>query len=826
MMDETPETPKARPARKPKPVVPPPPAPPTSPPTKPDRFKYWLDRARRIALAVSWRKVAIYTGSGVAGLLVLLWLAINGVNTSPGRAWLVGLINGATLPSGLRVHIGRIDGSIYGDMTLHDITVSDPKGVFVTSSQVHLDWRPFEYFDKHVDVRDLSSPLIAVSRLPALTPGAPQPPASNRPLLPDLNIDLNRLKVDRISLAAGVAGPDARVLGLSGSAHILKGRAQIDALTASDKGDDIKLALDAVPASDRFTLDSHINAPMGGVLANLIHLDRPLSATVTGQGSWTNWLGGVSANLGQDNLTTLKVTGQDGAFHILGTTRPDLLVGNIALLKPQVAVDTTLTLRDRRRVDIDAALGTPAFAVTAKGSVDLGGNRFSQLVVKARLLRPDVLDKSLSGQDVHADLSLDGAFDAPRIDYDISATRLAVGDLKLSGLQAQGHSHIDHGVVTLPVKAQMASLSGLGDMADALLTHVTATGDLTLKGGKLTSDNLHLRSDRIDAHAKLRGDLGAGAYAAAVDGRLDNYHLNQVGTLDLKTLVNLTWSGRGGLGVKGTATADSTHWDNDSLDKVLGGKAHLTAAYALDHGAIRVSQMAGDAPDVKLLSGDLTLKGNAVTANASAQSTQYGPLTAAVTGTFDRPTVVVHAAGPGLGAQIKDVVLTLSGQGDNSYTLVATGGSAYGPFSADTLLHLDQPLGIDVHKAHVAGVDMAGQLHQTPRGPFGGTLSLNGSGLTGTVTFSDMNGDQGAAMNATGSNVAIPGIDATIGRTIITATAVLRRQIEINADVQAAQLVYADTVINTGRARVVMHGDKGTVQALSLIHISEPTRPY
>ena len=714
----------------------------------------------------------------------------------------------------MRVHIGRIDGSIYGDMTIHDLTVADPKGVFATSPSIHVDWRPFAWFNKHVDVRDLSSPLIAVSRQPELEPGKPTPPTPNQPLLPDLKIDLNRLQVDRISLAANVAGPDARVLSLSGSAHILKGRAQISALTASDKGDDVKLMLDAVPDKDRFTLDSHVLAPKGGVIVTLLHLDKPLSATVSGQGSWSNWLGGVSANLGPDNLTTLKITGQNGTFHIAGVTRPDLLVGNMALLKPQVTVDTTLTLRKQRSIDLDVALASPAFGVSANGIVDLGTNRFSHIEVDAKLLRPETLDKSLSGQDVHAIFHLDGAFDAPRIDYDVAATRLAVGDIKLVGLQAQGHSHIDHGVVTVPVKAQLTSLSGLGDRVDPLVTHVSITGNLTLRDAKLSSDNLHVKSDRVDAHAKLHGDTAAGTYAAAIDGQLDNYHLDEVGTLNLKTNLNLAWSAKGGLGVKGTATADSTHWDTDSLDKVLGGNAHLTAGYAMDRGTISVSQLNANAPDFKILSGAMTLKGNAVVANLAAQSAQYGPLTAAVSGSLDRPTVVVNAASPGLGADIKTVVLTLVGQGNSTYALTATGGSTYGPFSADTLLSLAKPLTIDVHKAHFAGLDMAGRLQQTARGPFGGALALSGSGLNGTVTLSDMDGDQGAAINATGSNVALPGIDMKIGRAIIAATAVLRKQIDINADVQMAQLISADTVINTGRAHIVMHGDKGTAQAV------------
>ena len=825
MTDERPETPKAKPARKPRPVVAAPPAEPApqtlpepvpeGPPPSPHApLKAWLAYFGRMLKAVNWRKVTIYAGSGTIALLLLLWLAINGVNTQAGRAWLVNLINGQTLPSGIRVHIGRIDGSIYGDMTLHDITVSDPKGVFATSAQIHVDWRPFAYFNKHVDVRDLSSPLISVARQPELEPGKPQPPAPNQPLLPDLKIDLNRLQIDRVALAAGVAGPDARTLSLSGAAHILKGRAQINALTASDTGDRIKLALDAVPDKDRFNLDSHIEAPTGGVIVNLLHLDRPISAALEGQGTWSNWLGGVSANLGQDNLVTLKVTGQDGTFHILGTTRPDLLVGGMALLKPAVAVDTTLTLRKSRSVDLDATLGAPAFGVKARGIVDLGANRFSHLEVDARLLRPETLDKTLSGQDVHADLTLDGAFDAPRIDYDIAATRLAVGDLKLMGLEAKGRSHIDHGVITLPIKAQMASLSGLGDMVDPLVTHATASGELVLKDGKLSSDNLHLHTDRVDARAKLKGDVGAGTYAAAIDGKLDDYHLDQVGTLNLKTQANLAWSQRAGLSVKGTATADSSHWDTDSIDKVLGGNAHVTAAYAVEHGAVAISQLRGDAPDFNILSGALLLKGNAVTANAAAQSTQYGPLTAALTGTFDKPVVVVHAPSPGLGADIKDVVLTLTGQGNNTYGLTAAGASTYGPFSADAGLSLAKPMTVDVHKAHVAGVDLAGRLQQTPRGPFAGFLALTGSGLNGTATLSDVNGDQGATINASGADVAIPGIDMKVGRTIIAATAVLRQKIEVNADVQMAQLVYGDTILNTGRAKIAMRGDKGTLQAI------------
>ncbi len=787
------------------------------PEPKPARIRGWQAVDPRLVWReISWPRVAAYCASIVAALALLTGAALMSVNSDPGRKWLVGFVNSMALPSGLKVHIGRIDGSLYGDLTLYDVSVSDPKGVFVASPQIHLNWRPFEYLNKHVEIHDLSSPRITMSRLPELAPGPAQPP-SKRPILPDLKVDLDTLRVDRIELGAGVAGPDARVLTLKASAHLLHRKADINAAIASDKNDDVTLIVAAVPDQDRLDVNGHIHAPTGGVITNLLHLSKPLDVALAGQGGWKNWVGGFDANFGPDNLAKLRLTETSGTFHVTGVTRPDLLIGgqSIALLKPQVAVDTTVTLHDNRNLDIVTALSSPAFAINAKGQVDLGANRFNHVDVQAKLLRPETIDKTFTGQDIHADLRLDGGFYAPRIDYDVAASRFGLGKMVLTGLKAEGHSHYDNTTLTLPIKASMTSLTGIDDHVDALLTHVSLDGQVMLKGNRLDSNSLHLKSDRVDAHAKVTGDIGASTYQASIDGKLDGYHVDQVGTLNLGTHAKLAYAPKGGFNVGGDFTADSTHWDNDSLDKVLGGNAHLTGSYGLGRdGAFNLTKLAGQAPDFKLLAGAFSLKNNAVTANASAQSTQYGPLLLTVGGTLDRPTAVLKAASPGLGMQISNVVLNVAGQADSSYALTAAGDSAYGPFSADTLLMLSNPMTVDVHKASFAGVNLAGRLQQTAHGPFAGTLTLNGSGLTGTATLADMNGDQGAAINASGSDVAIPNSGLKIGRTLIAATAVLRKEIEVNADVQAAQLVYADTILNTGRAKLVLHGDRGTLQAV------------
>src|SRR3546814_6930038 len=111
-----------------------------------------------------------------------------------GQAFLVNQIGAYTTATGLNVQVGRIEGSIYGRMVLRDVRVRDPKGVFLTAPQLAIDWRPFAYLNNHIDVRALASPLVTLQRSPEFIV---QPTQENAPLLPDIDIDVNTLRVDR-----------------------------------------------------------------------------------------------------------------------------------------------------------------------------------------------------------------------------------------------------------------------------------------------------------------------------------------------------------------------------------------------------------------------------------------------------------------------------------------------------------------------------------------------------------------------------------------------------------------------------------------------------
>jgi hypothetical protein len=75
------------------------------------------------------------------GLVALAVAVIFGIDTGPGRRFVADEIAGLRFENGMRITVGRIEGSLYGKMTLHHLSVRDTKGEFLFSPQVEVDWR-------------------------------------------------------------------------------------------------------------------------------------------------------------------------------------------------------------------------------------------------------------------------------------------------------------------------------------------------------------------------------------------------------------------------------------------------------------------------------------------------------------------------------------------------------------------------------------------------------------------------------------------------------------------------------------------------------------
>ncbi|MBB6192509.1 translocation and assembly module TamB [Sphingobium wenxiniae] len=762
-----------------------------------------------------WAKIAI----GAAGLVVALAVLAVGLllflNTQPGKTFLIRQIAALKMESGMAIEVGRIDGSIYSDMVIHDLVLRDPKGVFAVSPQVHVVWRPFRYINNHISVQLLESPLVVLARSPQFNQTPTDP---NAPILPDLDIDVDRMKLARFILAKPVIG-QKREIAIDGVTHIADGRAQLSANAVVDSGDRLAASLDAVPAQNRLAMKGTLTAPKGGVIAAMTGLTDGVTATLDGKGTWQAWDGRLVATSPKGELANIALAARDGNFTAKGPLRPGLVFAGTVdrLTTPALDVDLFAGLNERR-VNLKGTLRSPALAANAQGLIDLGKSRFSALKIDAALLTPGAIMEKVKGRDVRASVILDGPMATPFVDYDITAAMLAFDATGIEGLKASGRAVIDADRIRIPVSATARRVTGLNAAAGGLLENLRVKGDFAYAGGKLISDNLKINSNRIDATAIVLADLDNAIYRGALKGRVNDYKVDGVGIVNLTTDMELVPGPKGGFGLSGKFGVRTARWDNASVRDFLGGNAVASGRIGMTpEGKFTLAGLKGAAPNFRILSGSGSYDTDgAITFDTAAASKQYGPLTLAVRGTMERPQAVLRAARPNVGVQLRDVVAKLNGEAAG-YRLEATGGSDYGPFFANVLIRTAQgPLTIDVTRARFAGVDMAGTLRQTQAGPFAGQLSLNGSGINGAIRLAAVGEAQGVDVNATASNAKLPGeADVVIGRALVSASLVMTDQPRILADVQMANAAYGDYIVRKARTRIDYQGGRGRAQLVA-----------
>ena len=762
-----------------------------------------------------WQKIVIGVVGLIVALVLLTGVLLLGLNTQPGKKFLIQQIAAFQMESGMAIEVGRIDGSIYSDMVIHDLILRDPKGVFAVSPRVHVVWKPFRYINNHISVSLLETPLVVLARSPQFNETPTDP---NAPVLPDLDIDVDRMTICRFILARPVIG-QKREIAIDGVTHIADGRAILSADAIVDSGDRLRAKLDAVPSQNRLAMSGTLTAPKGGVIAAMSGLTNGMTATLDGKGTWQAWDGRIVATSPKGELANVTIAARDGNFTAKGPVRPGLVMAGTVdrLTAPQLDVDLFAGLNERR-VNLKGTLRSPALSADAQGVIDLAASRFSALRINAALLTPGAIMEKVRGRDVRASIILDGPMATPFIDYDITAKNLAFDATGIENLKASGRAVIDTDRIRIPVNATASRVTGLNAAAGGLMNNLRVKSDFAYAGGKLISDNLKIDSDRIDATAVILADLDNALYRGALKGRVNDYKIDGVGIVNLNTDVELVPGPKGGFGLSGRFGVRTARWENASVRDFLGGNAVASGRIGMTpEGKFTLAGLKGAAPNFTIQSGSGSYDTDgAIAFDATASSRQYGPLALTVRGTMERPQAVLRASRPNVGVQLSDVVAKLNGEAAG-YRLEATGGSPYGPFFANVLIRTAQgPLTIDVTRARFAGVDMNGRIQQSAAGPFTGQLAMNGSGITGAIRLAAVGKAQGVNVNATASSAKLPGdAEILIGRAIVTASMVLTDQPRITADAQIANAAYGDYIVRKARAKLDYQGGRGKAQLVA-----------
>ena len=758
-------------------------------------------------------------------LLVLLAAGLVLLDTAPGHRFIVDRIGELETASGLRFHIGRIDGSIFGKSQLRNVTVSDQRGVFLTSPEIELDWSPGAWLYNSLKIDSLTAERVNLLRLPKLKPSL-----KKGPILPKFDIHIGALRIDRLDIAPEVGGR-ARSGRLSGKADIRSGRALIDLNALISSGDRVAFHLDSEPDGDRFELATHVTAPENGLVGAIIGTRRAIRLEIGGAGTWTRWRGQGALDLSDRPTARLALGVDRGRYRLQGRWAPaQFLTGKFhRLTMPVVDIRGEATLKDRI-LDGQLTAGSPELRAIAKGALDLANNRYRGLRLGLDLLKPPALFPNMTGRNVRLVWTLDGPFATAQYSYRLTSPHVQFDDTGFDDLRAEGRSRFSPRPMRVPIRLSARAITGVGDIAGAMLARPQIEGWLAITPKLVRGDGLKLTSAKWNGKISLLIDLVSGRFEVLLSGAMQRYLIPGLGIVDVMTdLKVVPGPNNKGSHVVGTAKAWVRRLDNSFFRDLTGGLPSLTTN--LERGGDGIVHFT----NLQLYSSKLRLSGSGQRFRdgtfhivAAGRQAKYGPVRLTLDGHIERPRIDMLLDRPNepLGIRAMHLLLEPTAAG---FDYRASGGSKLGPFTSNGRILLP-PNGqtiISIAALDAGGARASGDLRSNPDG-FSGRLLLANGTIAGTLDFAPAGGAQRIDAHLTGTNVIFPGaFSARTGRadgTIIladdrtTITGVLdARGLETSGVTLARLTANANLVNGSGQVRAAFAGRRGAAFAFSTL---------
>lgn len=743
------------------------------------------------------------------GLIALLGVGALLLDSPIGHRAITDSLASYAPASGLRVKVGRIEGSVLSQATLHDVSLSDPKGEFLSIPEVELDWRPMEWFTRGLNVRRLVAHRGHLKRLPELRPGDP-----DAPLLPDFPIRIDRFELDGLTIDEAVAGIGRRI-DLRASADIARGRAKLNLVGDLGGEDRVLVHLDASERKDRLEFSGQYNAPAGGLLAGMVGAERDLAASIRGKGSWNTWNGGLVVERGDRNFALVRLGKQGEVYSAKGQVYPDdVLRGTLAR-----AVGDTLSVKlattfDARVFDGTAILIGDGGWIHADGVVDLADNRFDEVDLRARLT-----DQGLTGTRIEglvADLDLDGPFRDLAIGYHVRGDRIAAGSAQLVGIDARGDARWDGETLTVPLALTARDIDSGVAMLDPRLEGAALTGTVTWRGDRLTAPELVLDAPGVDARLALDGNVAAGRYGLSGPVAMRGVQLEGLGRANALADVKVEIGGPAGWSVRAAIDGKLTQVTNATLANLAGPQIGVTATVTTSANRPVLVQMA------RLRSQDLdmTVSGSrmvdgTVKLNGRGSQTRFGAFTVDSTIDGAGPHAVLVFASPLPAAGLTDVRVALDPDGDG-FVVVAEGGSTLGPFDGEAFIALpaDGPTTLDIARLTVSDTTLSGKLALEDGGARG-DLALTGGGVEGTISLTPVAEGQGVHADLIARDARFDGPrPITVRAGHLFAEGTLGDNNSFTARVNAQGISSGKLFIGRFAAEGEMHGSDGSFNAV------------
>ncbi|MGI1664160.1 translocation/assembly module TamB domain-containing protein [Palleronia sp. KMU-117] len=561
-------------------------------------------------------------------------------------------IEGALSGDDRDVVIEGFRGLLGGQATFDRLTISDRDGVWLTVTDVELDWSRLALLRRRLEVTRLTAGSVEFTRLPAPTETPPSPEASAGFALPELPVAvrIGEISVGNLSLGEALFGRAAS-LSLAGSANLEGGAGQAD-LTASRLDGEGTFRVNGSYANETDFLDLSLvvdEAP-DGILVNLLDVpDVPsLRLVVDGRAPLSDFTAElVLATDGVDRLAGRVTTRAGGTPDAPERSFTANIGGDVtSLFLPEyreffgpsliVGLDAARLADGSFRID-DLDLQAEALLLSAEA--EIGPDRLPRRLrvtgqIATRDGAPVLLP--LPGDPVRLRSAEIGVrFDADQSD-DWQA-RIALRDLETGGVTAEEIALDGAGTIRpeSPGRSVTAALElaarGLdlgGNAVDAALGRdMTASADLDWTEGT----PLQVRDLEVEgATFGLRGSgsvsgLGEGIAIGAelaIDAR-DLAVFSGLAKRDIGGAVaadlDLTYEAlTGQFDVTLDARSSDLRVDQPEADRILAGMVRLGLRAVRDETGTRVERLALTSPNAEV-SGQVTLTSARSTARLSAQ---------------------------------------------------------------------------------------------------------------------------------------------------------------------------------------------------------------
>jgi autotransporter translocation and assembly factor TamB len=508
-------------------------------------------------------------------------------NTDTGRNFVEDRVASMNI-MGQSIEIEGLSGSVFRDLAIDTLVISDAEGDWLTAKEIALKWRALSLLSKTVSIEELQIERIDVSRRP-LIETSDEPGES-----PVDHINIAGFSIDEMDLAEPVLGNRVSVEAEGTVRHAPQG-GQAKLSLSSSQGDIIESDLFW---SDELVLQgsADITGPSDGLITNLLGLEatQTFSAVIVTDEPTTT----IKAKVDENQLADLQIKRADTRIDVTGIVETDQLPA-LKALSPYLggAASIEATLPQSLRGAGTFTLQSPRLSVTADGRRDRSGIEMDELNIVAmdvfrtldtdgvalaelrfngRALIEDTI--SLEGRAQLRDLTVqtvkvDQLFGPVTLNFDGEQLSFATD---LTGRASQSIAQQAHGA-TLTLAGKYNKENQLLNISNLKLSfpglQLSGTGDVPFR---------NLRQTRFD-----------GEYSVNTRNFRDGPSARLIGRVAASRQGS-------GLALNLTGTADRFENWPDALSPLLNSPARYTADLQYEDEGLKVPQYSINNPRLKL----------------------------------------------------------------------------------------------------------------------------------------------------------------------------------------------------------------------------------